>query len=209
MLTETNRTVAEILSDKPELVESIRETLGERFLKDSDPSIVFHEYLNSLEKALEALRSLYYRGTKNRNKIAEDFVEIVNEIEKQSILAREQLQHPGGPEDVNESDEDKVDTIKKGSVYFGDKVVDLAKVSIRRRADRVVIRNTKFAKELRTSQYPPLFWIDGKIYKIGGEDRGALILDLVDNQNNAYAVIRDLDSQDRKEFGLEKLLKLF
>ena len=189
MLCETNRIVSEILG----------EDLDERMIDRVDPSRVFNEYLNQMESDLEKLRSLYYQGARNRNSIVDEFVEIVESIEKQSILVREKLQQADGPEDVNEQ-EITHDAVKLGELYVGETAKKLSGMRIKRVGDDILIKTN-----VPSSDVAPLFFIDGIGYKLVGWEYGETRISPYKYQNKALSIISDLRNPERLQKGLERL----
>jgi len=199
-LQETNDILTQVLQESGVVIPGI----NEKFMRETDPSVVLSDYLEVLETQTENLRKLYYHNASNRNLAVEDAVEIMMTVERETTLAREKLKI-GEPEDVNEDTDDKIDTIKSGSVHVGSHKQSLRGLSIKRRDNDVLLKKDKIVETLRSDAYPPLFFIDGTVYSLKGMELGYMRLSPVGRQSTGLSIIRDLESPEREEIGIKRL----
>lgn len=206
IIEETNRALEKIAAGHDGVRRLLESNMTERYILSNNPSVVFGDYIAEADKILLQLRRRYYEGTRDRNEIVKDVVELINSLIEVSQEALVKVRM-SGPEDVNEN-EDKgfFPLTTKDYVQVAQEKHTFTSADRIKKTGNLVHLYTK--KIIPKDDTPVMFWIDNIVYKLDQPSDGYLILKPYDRQSSATSIIFDLAKTDRYDSAVSRFKRL-
>jgi hypothetical protein len=203
--------------------------MQERWLEKDGLSAEFGDAISDLQGYITQLQMEYYKNSRNRNRMEELGVELLQKIKDRAEICLNRLEK-AGPEDANESEQLGEEPATQQDVIRDPKIVK-AKVPrgsfvqagferigleneayLKMRGNRIAVKvrpNMVNSYHNASKGIPLLFSIEGVMHWVDEERGEIFFLSPFRLQNNASAIAGDLIKPDRQEIAKEKLLRFY